>query len=134
MTPRNPLDPPQPPRAGPMPSQGPNPNGTVRVQKREVMPPIATREKICATCGRTFRLTPEEKYFNCPHCHKKTQPVRKAVRKNEAQILTQITCVECGTLEYVDFVPTDAAAALCAECFSRRKRELQGQKNHKERR
>ena len=134
MTPRNPLDPPKPPRAGPVPSLGPNPNGTVKVQKRETKPAITTREKLCATCGRTFRLAPEEKFFNCPHCYKKTQPVRKAVRKNEAQILTQIICVECGTQEYVDFVPTDPAAAFCAECFSKRKRELQVQKNHKERR
>jgi len=134
MTPRTPHEPPKPTRAGPAPSEGPNPNGTVRVQKREAKAPVATREKICATCGRTFRLAPEEKFFNCPHCFKKTQPVRKAVRNNETQILTQIICVECGTQEYVDFVPTDPALAFCATCFSKRKRELQAQKHHKERR
>ena len=108
--------------------------GTVKVQKREAKEPVTTREKVCATCGRTFRLAPEEKFFNCPHCYKKTLPVRKAVRKNEAQILTQIICVECKTQEYVDFVPSDPAAALCAACFSKKKREQQAQRPHKERR
>lgn len=134
MTPRNPDQPPKPPKNGPLPSEGPHPNGVVKIQKREVKPPVTTREKICATCGRTFRLEPEEKFFNCPYCYKKTLPAKKSVRKNEAQILTQIICVECGTQEYVDFVPTDPAAAFCAACFSKRKRELQVQKTHKERR
>ncbi|WP_306597705.1 hypothetical protein [Geothrix sp. 21YS21S-2] len=127
MTPRLPAQPKPPPAEPASP-------GVVKIQKREAKPTVTTREKVCATCGRTFRLSPEEKFFNCPHCYKKTQPVRKAVRKNEAQILTQIICVECGTKEYVDFVPTDPAAAFCASCFSRRKRELQAQKPHKERR
>ena len=134
MSPRHPDQPPKTSLPGPVPSTGPNPNGTVKIQKREAKPPVTTREKLCATCGRTFRLAPEEKFFNCPYCYKKTLPVKKNVRKNEAQILTQIICVECGTQEYVDFVPTDPAAAFCAACFSKRKRELQGQKAHKERR
>ena len=134
MSPRRPEDPPKSPPAGPASGVAPNAPGTVKIQKRETKPPVTTREKVCATCGRTFRLAPEEKFFNCPHCYKKTVPVRKAPRKNEAQILTQIICLECGTQEYVDFVPSDPAAALCAACFSKRKRELQVQKNHKDKR
>jgi len=128
MTPKPPQDLPK------TESTGHNPNGTVKIQKREAKVPVTTREKICASCGRTFRLAPEEKFFNCPHCYKKAQPIRKPVRKNDAQILTQIICLECGTKEYVDFVPSDPASALCAACFSKRKRELQVQKTHKERR
>ncbi|BDU71353.1 hypothetical protein [Mesoterricola silvestris] len=127
MTPRLPAQP------NPPPAEPASP-GVVKIQKREAKPAVTTREKVCATCGRTFRLSPDEKFFNCPHCYKKTLPARKPARKNEAQILTQITCVECGTQEYVDFVPTDPAAAFCASCFSRRKRELQAQKPHTERR
>ena len=130
MTPRSPNKPLPPPASGPDPSG----IGTVKIQKREAKEPVTTREKLCATCGRTFRLAPDEKFFNCPHCYKKTQPAKKPARRNEAQILTQIICVECGTQEYVDFVPPDPAAAYCLACFSRRKRELQVSKNHKDRR
>ena len=133
MTPRSPNKPLTPP-AQPSASD-PGGIGTVKIQKREAKEPVTTREKLCATCGRTFRLAPDEKFFNCPHCYKKTQPTKKpAKRNNEAQILTQIICVECGTQEYVDFVPPDPAAAFCLACFSRRKRELQASKNHKDRR
>ena len=110
MTPRSPNKPLNPPASGPDPSG----IGTVKIQKREAKEPVTTREKLCATCGRTFELTPDQKFFNCPHCYRKAQQVRKPVRKSEAQILTQIICVECGTQEYVDFVPTDPALAFCA--------------------
>lgn len=132
MTPRPPAQP-KPPPADPASTGASASIGVVKIQKREAKPAVTTREKVCATCGRTFRLSPDEKFFNCPHCYKKTAPVRKPVKKNEAQILTQIVCVECGTKEYVDFVPTDPATAFCAACFSKRKRELQAQKPHKER-
>jgi len=110
------------------------PAGTVKVQKREVKVPDGRREKICATCGQTFTLAADEKFFNCPNCYRKTQPVRKAPRKSDAQILTQITCLECGTVEYLDFVPTDVNATYCHSCFSKRKQELQASRPHSERR
>jgi CxxC-x17-CxxC domain-containing protein len=107
----------------------------VKVQKRQSVAPVTTREKICATCGRPFRLAPDEKFFNCPECHRKANPPRRDKRSpKDAQILTQITCVACGTQAYVDFVPTDPSTALCETCFSARRRELQPPKTHKERR
>jgi len=99
--------------------------GTVKIQKRELKEPNPMREKVCATCGKTFEVAPEQKFFNCPHCYRKTQPVRKPARKSEAQILTQITCMECGTVEYLDFVPPDVHATYCHACFSKKRQELQ---------
>ncbi|BDU75591.1 hypothetical protein [Mesoterricola sediminis] len=126
MTPRPP-DVPASPEPAPAEQGAP---GSVKVQKRSAAPAVATREKICATCGKPFRLAPEEKFFNCPACHRKANPPRKPPRRSDAQILTQITCSACGTQEYVSFVPPDPAAALCAACFGRQRRELQAQKNH----
>ena len=108
--------------------------GTVKVQKRELKEPDRNREKLCATCGQTFTVTPDQKFFNCPNCYRKAQPVRKAPRKSEAQILTQITCLECGTVEYLDFVPTDVNATYCHSCFSKKRQELQAAKPHPVRR
>jgi CxxC-x17-CxxC domain-containing protein len=110
------------------------PAGSVKIQKRETKEPDNLREKLCATCGKTFTLTPDQKFFNCPHCYRKTQPVRKPARKSEAQILTQITCMECGTVEYLDFVPTDVNATYCHSCFSKKRQELQAGRQHPERR
>ena len=120
---------PPPPSTALANAQGP---GTVKVVKREVKEPSNLREKVCATCGRTFELTPDQKFFNCPHCYRKTQPVRKPARKSEAQILTQITCMECGTVEYLDFVPTDVHATYCHSCFTKRRQELQAARLHGE--
>lgn len=106
--------------------------GAVKVQKREAKPPVQLREKVCATCGRTFQLEPEQKFFNCPYCYRKTHPVRKPARKSEAQILTQITCAECGAVEYIDFVPTDVHAAYCSACFAKKRREMQAVRSHNE--
>ena len=106
--------------------------GTVKIQKREVKEPTNLREKVCATCGKTFELTPDQKFFNCPHCYRKAQPVRKPARKSEAQILTQITCMECGTVEYLDFVPPDVHATYCHSCFSKKRQELQASRQHTE--
>jgi len=106
--------------------------GTVKIQKREIKEPTNLREKVCATCGKTFELTPDQKFFNCPHCYRKTQPVRKPARKSEAQILTQITCMECGTVEYLDFVPPDVHATYCHSCFSKKRQELQASRLHTE--
>lgn len=110
------------------------PAGSVKVQKRELKEPDNRREKVCATCGGSFQVTPDQKFFNCPNCYKKTQPVRKVPRKSEAQILTQITCMECGTVEYLDFVPTDVNATYCHACFSKKKQELQASRPHPDRR
>jgi DNA-directed RNA polymerase subunit RPC12/RpoP len=106
--------------------------GTVKIQKREVKEPSQLREKVCATCGRTFELTPDQKYFNCPHCYRKTLPVKKPARKSEAQILTQITCMECGTVEYLDFVPPDVHSTYCHSCFAKKRQELQASRSHPE--
>ena len=120
---------PPPPGTALANAQGP---GTVKVVKREIKEPSNLREKVCATCGRTFELTPDQKFFNCPHCYRKAQPVRKPARKSDAQILTQITCMECGTVEYLDFVPTDVHATYCHSCFTKRRQELQAARLHTE--
>jgi len=106
--------------------------GAVKIQKREVKEPSNQREKVCATCGQTFTLTPDQKFFNCPNCYRKAQPVRKPVRKSEAQILTQITCMECGAVEYLDFVPPDVHTTYCHACFTKRRQELQASRLHPE--
>ena len=106
--------------------------GVVKIQKREVKEASNLREKVCASCGQTFELTPDQKFFNCPNCYRKAQPVRKPARKSEAQILTQITCVECGTVEYLDFVPPDVHATYCHACFSKRRQDLQASRLHTE--
>jgi protein-arginine kinase activator protein McsA len=106
--------------------------GAVQNQKREVKEPSNQREKVCATCGQTFTLTPDQKFFNCPNCYRKAQPVRKPVRKSEAQILTQITCMECGAVEYLDFVPPDVHTTYCHACFTKRRQELQASRLHPE--
>lgn len=106
--------------------------GSVKIQKREAKAPSNLREKVCATCGRTFELAPDQKFFNCPHCYRKTLPPRRPVRKNEAQILTQITCIECGTVEYLDFVPPDVHATYCHACFTKRRQELHASRPHPE--
>jgi len=99
--------------------------GSVMVQKRAANTEPTLREKLCATCGRPFQLTPDQKYYLCPNCYRKAQPpVKKTTRKGEAQVLIQIHCVECGTEEYLDFVPSDPSATYCRACFSRRRREL----------
>lgn len=98
--------------------------GSVLVQKRTVNPEPTLREKLCATCGKPFQLTADQKFYLCPNCYRKAQPPPKKVnRKGEAQVLIQIHCVECGAEEYLDFVPSDPAATYCRACFSKRKRE-----------
>jgi DNA-directed RNA polymerase subunit RPC12/RpoP len=94
------------------------------VQKRAPVETPSLREKLCATCGRPFQLTPDQKYYLCPNCYRKTQPPpRKTIRNGEAQVLIQIQCVECGTIEYLDFVPSDPGNTYCRTCFAQRKRE-----------
>ena len=132
MSPKRPdAIPPKSPAAQALAAQ---PAGSVKIQKREAKEPENLREKLCATCGRSFTLSPDQKFFNCPHCYRKTQPVRKPARKSDAQILTQITCMECGTVEYLDFVPTDVNATYCHSCFSKKRQELQASRPHPERR
>lgn len=100
--------------------------GTVRIEKRTAQEPTQ-REKLCATCGRPFRLTPEQKFYDCPDCYRKSHPVHKPRRKGSAGILIQIECVACGTREYLDFAPPDPKEALCRACFARQKREEKAQ-------
>lgn len=101
--------------------------GSVMVQKRVANAEPTQREKLCATCGRPFPLTPDQKFYICPHCYRKAQPPpKKSVKKGEAQVLIQIHCAECGSEEYLDFVPSDPNATYCRACFSKRRRELKG--------
>ncbi len=98
--------------------------GSVMVQKRVVQVEPVLREKLCATCGKPFLLSPEQKFYICPDCYRKTQaPLKKTIRKGEAQVLIQIRCASCGTVEYLDFVPSDPSATYCRACFAKRKRE-----------
>lgn len=102
--------------------------GTVMVQKRTPKAEPTLREKLCATCGRPFQLSPEEKFYLCPHCYRKSQPApKKAPRKGETQVLIQIHCVACGAEEYLDFVPSDPQATYCRACFAKRRRELKSE-------
>ena len=97
------------------------------VQKRVLNAEPTQREKLCATCGKPFQLTPDQKFYLCPNCYRKAQPPpKKTAKKGEAQVLIQIHCVECGTEEYLDFVPSDPNATYCRACFSRRRREMKG--------
>ena len=76
------------------------------VQKRVANVEPTLREKLCATCGRPFQLTPDQKFYLCPNCYRKAQPPpKRPPRKGEAQVLIQIHCLECGVEEYLDFVP-----------------------------
>lgn len=116
-------------RSTPVPKEKPAPAaqigapGSVRVQKRDNTAAPALREKLCATCGKPFKVQPDEKFFDCPACYRKNQGPRKVKNRNEAQVLVQITCAACGTVEFLGFAPTDPATALCRACFSAQKRE-----------
>ena len=112
---------PQNPSAAPVQSGAP---GEVRVQKRDNTAAPTLREKLCATCGRPFKLQPDEKFFDCPVCYRKNQAPRKTTKRGEARVLVQITCAACGTVEFLGFAPTDPATALCRVCFAAQKREL----------
>ena len=97
--------------------------GTVRVQKRDPAVVSDLREKLCATCGKPFKLTPDQKFFACPDCYQKSLPPHKSKKRGEAQVLVQIECAECGTKEFLSFAPTDPKTVLCRTCFSKQKRE-----------
>ena len=109
----------QPPEGAPK-AQKP---GSVMVQKREAGSPPSLREKLCATCGRPFSLTPDQRFFVCPHCYQKSLPPRKSPRPGDTQLLIQIHCADCGAEEYVGFVPQDPLATYCKACFTKRKRK-----------
>lgn len=108
--------------------------GTVRVQKRDPAAAPGLREKLCATCGKPFKLTPEQKYFDCPDCYRKSFPPHKSKKKGEAQVLVQIECAECGAKEFLSFAPTDPKTVLCRSCFSKQKREQKLASPHSTRR
>lgn len=89
----------------------------VKVVKRQAVEARPHREKACSQCGRTFQLTPEQKFHLCPACYQKAQSKRPAPRRG-TQVLTQITCAACGTQEYLSLVPADPAKALCGACHA----------------
>ena len=97
--------------------------GTVRVQKRDPAATSELREKLCVTCGKPFKLAPDQKFFACPDCYQKSLPPHKSKKRGEAQVLVQIECSECGIKEFLSFAPTDPKAVLCRACFSKQKRE-----------
>ncbi len=96
--------------------------GAIRVEKRTPKEPVL-REKLCATCGRPFQLTPEQKFYDCPDCYRKHHPIHKPRRRGGTQVLVQIQCTVCGAREYLDFTPPNPQEALCRTCFARAKRE-----------
>lgn len=120
-----------PPRKTPAPPAAPEGGrpGTVRVQKRTTPTP-GLREKLCATCGKPFKLTPDQKFYDCPDCYRRTHPLRKPQRRGDATILIQIECTACGTREWLDFAPPDPKASLCRSCFAKLKREHRAASGH----
>lgn len=68
-----------------------------------------------------MQLGPEEKFYLCPDCYQRV--FVKKPRRQDAKLLIQIQCTECGAQEYLDFQPPDPSAALCRTCFGRRRRE-----------
>ena len=111
-----------PPRSPKASTQSGEP-GTVRVQKRDPSAPPEPREKLCATCGKPFQLAPDQKFFVCPDCYRKSLPPHKSKRRGEAQVLVQIACAECGAKEFLSLAPPDPGAVLCRACFAKQKRE-----------
>lgn len=97
--------------------------GGIRVQKWEALPPNGLRRKNCERCGRTFELAPDEKFFQCRACYELEARRAPAKRKRGTAILSLIHCAACGAEEYLDFVPSDPAEALCRACYAKRKRE-----------
>lgn len=122
MDPKTPPEMPEPPEK-PVFEDPVAPVGPVKVQKRGPVSAPNLREKLCATCGRPFTLTPDQKFYICPDCYQKNQPARKPGRPSDAQVLIQIRCVDCGALEYVSFVPQDPQSTYCKVCFRKRKRQ-----------
>ncbi|HJW33245.1 MAG TPA: hypothetical protein VJ505_07775 [Holophagaceae bacterium] len=93
------------------------------VKRAPTQPPKPTdpREKACAKCGGAFTVLPGEKFFLCPSCYRRSFQSKRG--KLETKVLTQITCVACGTREYLPFLPEDPANALCQACFRVRRAE-----------
>jgi DNA-directed RNA polymerase subunit RPC12/RpoP len=98
-------------------------NGQVKLQKRETAPKISLREKQCATCGRIFELSPDQKFYDCPECYERKHPGRKPFHRKATQLLVQIRCIQCGKTEFLDVQPPDPQAALCKVCFLTKRRE-----------
>jgi formylmethanofuran dehydrogenase subunit E len=109
----------------PTPPKAPDPTapGTVQVQKRQAQAPSGLRTKACDRCGRSFQLAPEEKFFICRECYEADLKRQQAKRKRGTSILSLIHCAECGSEEYLDFLPSDPAEALCRACFGKKRRE-----------
>lgn len=94
----------------------------VLVQKHKPGANAGVREKLCATCGKPFQLTADEKYYDCPSCYRRNHPIHKPRRKDGAQVLIQIQCVACGTQDFLDFMPPDPKQAYCRSCFAKQKK------------
>lgn len=115
----------------PLPTPPPAANSCgVRVQKWQAQTPSGLRVKSCERCGRNFELAPEEKYFLCRACYEQEARRTQGKRARGTSILSLICCAECGTEEYLDFVPADPAEALCRTCYARRRREHKGKPSH----
>ena len=109
----------------PPPPKAPDPTapGTVQVQKRQAQAPSGLRTKVCDRCGRSFQLTPEEKFFICRECYEADLKRQQAKRKRGTSILSLIHCADCGAEEYLYFLPSDPAEALCRACYGKKRRE-----------
>ncbi|MBP1626543.1 MAG: hypothetical protein H6Q00_1018 [Holophagaceae bacterium] len=113
--------------------EGPKPKKSgVLVQKHKPAPASDIREKLCATCGKPFPLSGDQKFYDCPACYRKNHPVQKPQRKTGTQILIQIQCTACGATDVLDYMPPDPKQALCRGCYAeQKKREPKPQLKHK---
>ena len=107
----------------PIPEIRPHTAGSVKLQKRDPAARSTTREKVCATCGQIFHLSPEQKFYDCPNCYQQKHPSRKPFHRQDTQLLVQIECAECGKQEFLNVQPQDPKAALCKACHGRKRRE-----------
>lgn len=102
----------------------------VRVQKWQPQAPTGLRSKTCDRCGKTFELTTDEKFFLCRDCYEQEARRQQGKRKRGTAILSLIHCADCGAEEYLDFIPSDPAEALCRTCFTRKRREQKTKAAH----
>lgn len=105
-------------------------SGGVRVQKWQPQAPTGLRIKTCDRCGKNFELAPEEKFFLCRDCYEQEARRQQGKKKRGTAILSLIRCAECGAEEYLDFIPSEPAEALCRTCFTRKRREQKPKPTH----
>jgi predicted RNA-binding Zn-ribbon protein involved in translation (DUF1610 family) len=102
----------------------------VLVQKWQPTVPSGLRTKTCDRCGKNFELATDEKFFLCRDCYEQEARRQQGKRKRGTAILSLIHCAGCGAEEYLDFVPSDPAEALCRACFGRKRREQKSKATH----